>query len=527
MIRSLDKTGRRIRFAVLVLCLAAFCSQGNAAPRPNLLLITVDDMNADSVGAYGSATENTTPNIDRLAAQGLHFTRAHVQVASCMPSRNVMWSGRYPHSNHIDGFYQVRDPGYPTLSDLLQDAGYFTAIRGKVSNSTPYTPYGWDRVLDDNYQNKDSASYGLSTMQGIKAAQAAHKPFALMINISDPHSPLYGLDKKFNPVEDPFKPSQVYGPGEVAVPGFLVDDDVVRGELAHYYSSVRRADDAVGAVLGALEKSGEAHSTLVMFLSDHGMPFPFVKTQLYHYSTWTPLIFRWPGVIAAGSVDDKDMVSAVDILPTLLDAVGARHPGGLQGQSFLPLLLGQAQKGRDVVFKEFSENSSGVRLPMRAVQDQHYLYIFNPWSDGKRVMASATKGTKTYDRMLALAAKDEQLARRLHLLNYREVEELYDVSADPDCLVNLAQDPAYSAVLRRLRGELEQWMQRTADPALGAFQHRDDPQFLSRYMAGEQRASRERRQRRKEGYWRAVQKKLSQQEGEKVIPSAEGDGADD
>ena len=105
-----------------------------AADKLNLLLITVDDMSADSIGAFACALAGTTPNIDRLAKEGLRFTHAHVQVGNCMPSRNVMWSGRYPHNNGVEGFYQVKDADYPVLVDLMKEAGYFTAIRHKVAH---------------------------------------------------------------------------------------------------------------------------------------------------------------------------------------------------------------------------------------------------------------------------------------------------------------------------------------------------------------------------------------------------------
>jgi N-sulfoglucosamine sulfohydrolase len=128
----------------LATCLIALAIMGTvltdpapAADRPNVLLITMDDLSCDSVGAFGCRLKDTTPNIDRLASQSLHFAHAHVQVGNCMPSRNVMFSGRYPHTNRVEGFYQVREPGYPVLADLLKEAGYFTGIRGKVSHSTP------------------------------------------------------------------------------------------------------------------------------------------------------------------------------------------------------------------------------------------------------------------------------------------------------------------------------------------------------------------------------------------------------
>ena len=131
---------------------ASYESTVQQAPqRPDILVITVDEMNADSVGVFGARVAGTTPNIDQLAAQGLRFDRAHVQVANCMPSRNVMWSGRYPHSNRVEGFVQVRDPGYLTLPEVLQSAGYFTAIRHKLKDSTPYNPFPWDRVLDEHH----------------------------------------------------------------------------------------------------------------------------------------------------------------------------------------------------------------------------------------------------------------------------------------------------------------------------------------------------------------------------------------
>ena len=116
--------------------------------RPHILIVTVDDMNADSMGSYGCRLKGITPNMDALVRSGLRFHYAHVQVGNCMPGRNVMWSGRYPHNNGVEGFYQVKDADHPHLVDVMKAAGYFTAIRGKTSHSTPYNPYAWDAVLD-------------------------------------------------------------------------------------------------------------------------------------------------------------------------------------------------------------------------------------------------------------------------------------------------------------------------------------------------------------------------------------------
>lgn len=493
-----------IRFPRLLLVSASLClcyGVAGAADVPNLLLITVDDMNCDSVGAFGCQLADTTPNIDRLARGGLRFAHAHVQVGNCMPSRNVMWSGRYPHNNGVEGFYQVKDARYPVLVDLMKGAGYFTAIRHKVNHSTPYSPYAWDLVLDQlpdgsKAHVKDAASYGVSTTRGIRAAKAAGKPFCLVINISDPHKPFYAQGKGGRTVADPHKPSRVFTADEVPVPGFLFDDPVVRKELAHYYSSVRRADDGVGHILQALDESGEADHTLVMFLSDHGMPLPFAKTQLYHHSTHTPLIVRWPGVTRPDTVDEEHMVSAVDFLPTLLDVARIPHPDGFDGRSFEPLLRGKKQTGRDMVFKEYNENAGGSRDPMRAVETKRFLYLFNPWSNGERIMATATTGTQTYRRMAELAKTDPAIAARHELYRHRVVEELYDVENDPDCLVNLVDSSAHEAELAKLRTSLESWMEETHDHMLDVFRNRDDGATREAYVQKMEKAAEARKKQK-------------------------------
>jgi N-sulfoglucosamine sulfohydrolase len=452
---------------------------------PNLLVITVDDMSCDSVGAFGCRLADSTPHIDRLAGEGLRFQRAFVQVGNCMPSRNVMWSGRYPHNTGVEGFYQVRTANYPHLVDLLKGAGYFTAIRGKVSHSTPYAPYGWDLVLDDAQGKphvKDPASYGESVRLGIERSRAAGKPFGLVINVSDPHKPFYGMGPRDMLVDDPHKPTRIFTPEDVPIPGFLFDHPDVRLELAHYYSSVRRADDCVGEVLKALDESGQRDETLVVFLSDHGMPLPFAKTGLWYHSTRTPLIVRWPGVTRPGAIDAEHLISAVDLLPTLLEALHIPLPEGLDGRSFLLLLRGETQPGRDVVITEYNENAGGNRNPMRGVITRRFLYLYNPWVNGTREFATATRGTITYRTMKRLAPQDPAIAARLAHLERGFPEEFYDYESDPDALHNLIDDPRFQDEIARHRKLLEEWMVRTGDHALEPFRRRGDPAAQEAYM---------------------------------------------
>jgi len=488
-------TTRFVSDAVLLLLATAFAS---SAERPNLLLIPVDDMSADSLGCFGCKLADTSPNIDRLAKQGLRFTLAHVQVGNCMPSRNVMWSGRYPHNNGVEGFYQAPDAKHPHLVDLMREAGYFTGIFHKVSHSSPYHPYPWDLVVENRADGtkahvKDPASYGDATAQGIAAAKEVGKPFCLVINVADPHKPFYAEGRGGVTVPDPHVPTRVFGPEEPPTPGFLFEDKVVSKELSHYYSSVRRADDAVGEILAALEKSRQADNTFIMFLSDHGMPLPFAKTQLYHHSTHTPLIVLWPGVTEADSTNDTHMVSAVDFMPTLLDVIGEEHPDGFDGRSFASLIWGETQADRDWVIKEYNENAGRSRDPMRAVQTKQFLYLFNPWSNGKRIFATATNGTSTCRRMAELAKIDEELAARYHVYQFRVPEELYDVRSDPDCLVNLIDAAEHQQELKRLRRILLDWMVETDDHMLDTFRKREDAGAREAYVLAKEAESAQRR----------------------------------
>ena len=454
--------------------------------KPNILIITVDDMSCDSVGVFGCRLPDTTPNIDKLARQGMRYHYAHVQTGSCYPSRNVLFSGRYSHNTGVEGFYQVKDAKYPHLVDLMKGAGYFVGIRGKVSHSTPYQPYAWDSdltTIDGEKQHiKNPEGYYRSTQRGISMANRAEKPFCLNVNISDPHKPFYGISNKGQPVNDSNVPSRIYQAEEVPIPGFLFDHPDIRMELAHYYSSVRRADDCVAEIMRALNDSGEADNTVVIFLSDHGMPLPFAKTAVWHHSTRTPWIIRWPGVTQAGHVDRDHMISAVDLVPTLMEIVGAEMPEDLDGRSFLPTVFGKKQSGREVVYKFHNENSGRNRSPMRSVESKKFGYIFNPWSDGKRTFKTATRGTMAFRAMEKAALNNPKIAARLRLFQHGTPEEFYDYENDPDALNNLIDDPNYAEPLAEHRQAMRMIMRKSKDPLLTVFEKRNDPEFVSAYI---------------------------------------------
>ncbi|MBT7161304.1 MAG: hypothetical protein HN904_00925 [Victivallales bacterium] len=191
---------------------------------------------------------------------------------------------------------------------------------------------------------------------------------------------------------------------------------------------------------------------------------------------------RWPGTIQPGSCDAEHLISGIDLMPTLLDAAGIAPPAGVDGRSFLPLLRGEKQSGRDVVFTQFHQTAGRRNYPMRCVQSRHFGYIFNPWSDGERVFKNESQAGRTMRAMQAAAENDPAIAERVELFLHRVPEELYDFRNDPNALHNLIEDPRYVTELRSLQTELERWMAAVADPALAAFRDRGSPTSLNRFV---------------------------------------------
>jgi N-sulfoglucosamine sulfohydrolase len=456
--------------------------------RTNILLITADDMNWDAPGCFGGRTPNITPNIDRLASQGMRFQYAHVTIAVCQPSRSVLMTGRYPHRNGAEGFEPI-NLDVPTLQEQLHAAGYLNGILGKVTHLAPPEKFPWDMKHDfkELGNGRNPGIYHKFARGFFERAADEGRPFCLMANSHDPHRPFYGSQQErrmFGDVVDTIPPpSRIYTPDEIEVPGFLPDIPNVRKEIAQYYCSVRRCDDTVGAVLRALHESGQAENTMIMFLSDNGMALPFAKTNCYLNSTRTPWIAVWPGRIKPGTVDSEHFISGIDFMPTALDVAELPKPAGMDGVSFLPLLLGKPQSGRDEVFTQFHQTSARNRYPIRCVQNKRFGYIFNPWSDGQRVFKNESQSGLTFRAMQAAARTDASIAARVKLFQYRVLEEFYDFQKDPDALHNLIDDPQYKNQIDAMRKNLLDWMKRTSDPALEAFENRNSPEALKKFMA--------------------------------------------
>ncbi len=452
---------------------AASKDENKPAKRPNIWIITADDMGWDSPGCYGNKTPDITPHIDRLAAQSLRFNHGFVNISVCQPSRSVWITGRYPFRNGAVGFNPIL-PGIPMLGEQLRKAGYYTGIMAKVSHFAPADDQNWDFIEHnkiDGGRNPDH--YYTISKQFLRKAEQAKKPFFMIMNIHDPHRPFAKSEHEERRFGDnpPPDPSRIYQPDEVDVPGYLPDTPEVRGELAIYYNTVKRCDDTVGKIMDVIDNFNVADDTMVMFLSDNGAPLCFAKGSTYVNSNKTPWLIRWPGVTKAGATDDDHFISGIDLMPTVLDIAGAPTPKYMDGFSFEPILKGGKQPQRDHVFTMFHRDQFRV-LEMRALHTKKYGYIFNAWANGQTKFIA---DNQVYT-LESGAKRDPKIAERLQFYLYRSREELYDYEKDPWSLNNLAEDPAYEEIRKKMQKQLCDWMVEKGDP---------NARTLQFYMAGQ------------------------------------------
>ncbi|MFN7930276.1 MAG: sulfatase [Blastocatellia bacterium] len=447
---------------LLIVCLLPVAGSPPAAQtsqtRPNILIIVADDWSFPHAGVYGDKAVQT-PNFDRFAREGTLFTNAYCASPSCTPSRASLLTGRAVHQleegGNLWGFLPKKFVSYPML---LEEAGYFVGSAGKGWGPGNYQAGGYV----ENPAGKQYKSFTEFYAQAPK-----DKPFCFWFGTSDPHRPY----EKDSGVQSGMKPESV------TVPPQFPDTMEVRKDILDYYYEVQRMDRDAGAILKRLEADGKLNNTLVVWTSDNGMPFPRSKANLYNFGTHMPLAVRWPGKVKAGQVVN-DFVSLTDVAPTMLAAAGLNPLFAMTGRSWMNLLAGKKDAGREQVFLE-RERHANVRrgdlsYPVRAIRTREFLYIRNlrpdrwPAGDPEAYFAVGAYGDidggPTKD--LLLARKDDAAIANFFNLACakRPAEELYDLRADPGELHNVAADKKYASAKQKLRAALDKWMQTTADP---------------------------------------------------------------
>ena len=409
-----------------------------AAAPPNILIFIADDAGWDDFGAYGNEAIQT-PSVDRLAESGLKVERAFLTIAQCSPSRISILTGRYPHATGAEDLHMPLPDSLRILPSALQEAGYFTGHMKK-------THYGEHANAQFQWYSPD-----LSESFPDFLDEADGRPFFLWVGFSDPHRP-YG------------DAPAVHDAADVRVPPQLADTPETRGDLARYYDEIARMDGHIGRMLDTLEARGRRENTLVVFLSDNGMPFPRAKGTAYDAGIRTPLIFSWPAVIDSGAVYDDGLVSVVDLAPTLLELAGAEPLDGMQGERVRTLLEEpSAYAGRERIFAERNWHDCDEHI--RAVRTERYKLIRNEAYQALPLCTAADLASSpSWYSLLQLKEEDALTAEQARLFEApRARVELYDLEEDPGEFHNLAGDPAHADVLRELVGALETWMEETGD----------------------------------------------------------------
>jgi N-sulfoglucosamine sulfohydrolase len=406
-----------------------------------------------------------------------------------------MLSGLHSHQTMTRGFTELERIG-PAMPDLLKENGYYIA---NINKQQDY--YDWDKaVMEETTSMGRDIPANIAALEGI-IEDAGSKPWFIMMNFNDPHRPFY--DSEYERQHEKFAalrkqgtmstPSKVFTPDEIRVPGFLPNLPEVRREMAEYYSSVRRCDDGVGALMKLLKDKGLEENTIVVFLSDHGISMPYSKLNCYQTSLRVPLIFRYPPQIGAGQRDALSVVSTIDLAPTLLELAGIEVPGHMVGRSFVPLLEGASQEGRDYMVGYYYRNLRQTNMfPEFTIQMKDWVYIYNPWVDGrKEVHNSDYTQSETLAAIWAAADTVPSIKLRSDFHKYRIIEELYNVRKDPHEYINLAYDPEFAPRVAAMRAILVDWMATTDHPALELMKDPYNQELIDAYMQYEKNTARE------------------------------------
>ncbi len=410
------------------------------ARRPNIVIFIADDLGDGDLSCYGHPILRT-PHIDRLAREGVRFDAAFLTISSCSPSRSSILTGRYPHSTHAEDLHDPLPAEQKTMAHFLGQRGYYTASIGKWHLGNEVRPQ-WDKIVECQ-----AAPTAANTVQIIEE-RPKDKPFFLWVATTDPHRPY-----QLNTIDKP------HSPDRVIVPPYLPDHPLIRKELALYYDEVERFDGCVGTVRNALEKAGELENTIIVIMSDNGMPFPRAKTTLYDSGIRTPFIVHWPSQIKPGV--QKNLFSAVDLAPTLVALAGIK-PQTMQGKSQWAMWKDVNARGRDAIIAE--ANWHDYEQFTRAVRDDRFKLIRNEYNDLPLWNSVDSISSITWVGYMEMNAAGKLTPAQQYLFQEpRPKEELYDLTTDPFEFHNIIDDPKYAADAKRLRTKLAQWSKETND----------------------------------------------------------------
>lgn len=424
--------------------------------RPNVILMIADDWGRHA-RVYGDSVV-ATPTFDRLATEGILFSKAFVSSPSCSPSRASILNGRHPHQNKEGAqLWGTLDKKLTTYTEVLEAEGYFVGRTRKGWGPGNFYPGGFD----ENPAGKEFPSFDhfLDKLPN-------NTPFVFWFGSHDPHRPYdQSLKSKIELAKENLK-----------IPSYLPDNQIVRNDLLDYYAEVGRFDNECGELISLLESKGLLDNTLIIMTSDNGIPFPRAKGNLYDAGVMVPLAMFWKGNFEGGKVYDG-FVNLAQLAPTILEVTGAKIPETMKIKSIVSNLKNPSKNDLDKeVFIERERHayvrSANVSYPMRGIRTDDFLYIKNlrpeRWPAGDPTIDGGLFGDvddgPTKDLMISDSFREENPI--LFQLNFgkRPLEELYDLKSDPYQLINQANNPRYKKKKKLLEKKLTNWMIETDDP---------------------------------------------------------------
>lgn len=430
-----------------------------AAKPPNFLIILADDCTFSDLAIYGGANAKT-PNLDRLAGEGLVFERAYVTSAMCQPCRAELYTGLQPMRNGCAWNHSACRPETRSLPHHLESAGYRTGIAGKV-HVQPKTCFPFEEVpgFDANAVRAPTNPHDVAGVKAFMSRdQDKGQPFCLVVGLTEPHVPWVMGD------------ATQYPPATLKLPPNIADTPKTREDFSRYLAEITYMDGQVGEILAALEESGVAQDTLVLFTSEQGSQFPGNKWTCWDTGLHTTLLARWPGKVAAGQ-RTRALVQYADVVPTLLEVAGVTSEQAFDGTSFAAVLRGKKATHREYAYAAHNNIPEGPAYPIRSVTDGEWRYIRNLRPDEiyieKHLMGllgGATVHNPYWSSWMATALDNDHTYALVKRYMRRPAEQLYHTAADPAEMTNLADAPEHAERKARLSAALEAWLAAQGDP---------------------------------------------------------------
>lgn len=411
--------------------------------KPNFVLILADDCTWSDLEIHGGQAK--TPNLKKLASEGMIFERCFQSSPTCSPTRHNLYTGLYPVKsgawpNHTMAYDHVK-----SIAHYLQSAGYRTHLSGK-SHVEPRSVFPFE--LSGNGQNPDIGAI----RKFLGECKEEKKPFLLIAASREPHSP-----------HDKGDPS-AYPPKQIKLTPIQSDTPATRNTLSKYFAEITYFDSQVGEVLTALDDLQLSEDTLVIVLSEQGYDLPFAKWTCYDAGLHSACVIRWPGKVKPASTSAA-IVEYTDVVPTFLEAAGISAPDVLDGKSFLPVLLGNVETHREFTYSQETSrgiNNGPVHYGIRSIRGGRYRYIRNLTPEV--VFKNAVTPGKVFQSWIKAGEKgDAQAAKLVREFRHRPSEELYDCDADPWNRNNLIADKSLEPVVSDLKQRLEAWMKSQGD----------------------------------------------------------------